>query len=139
MSYYTKLDANLNPTDGPHAAVLDTRTGLIWSVAYASDERLVHAEALTAAAAVTLGGCTDWRLPTVQELLSLVDYERVDPAIDTDAFPGTRSAWHWSSTPVAGAPGYAWDVHFGDGSSYWHDRSDDGFVRAVCGPVGVSK
>ncbi len=37
------------------------------------------------------GGFEDWRLPDRLELISIVDYGRVDPAIDPAAFPATPS------------------------------------------------
>ena len=39
-----------------------------------------------------------WRLPTITELLSIVDSTRGSPAIDLTVFPGTASDDYWSST-----------------------------------------
>jgi hypothetical protein len=43
-------------------------------------------------------GATNWRMPTRQELLSIVHNGRTNPAIDTDWFPNTRSELFWSSS-----------------------------------------
>lgn len=48
-----------------------------------------------------LCGARDWRLPSVDELLSIVSNDRYDPAIDTDYFPNAVSSWFWSSSPNA--------------------------------------
>lgn len=44
-----------------------------------------------------------WRIPNVKELASLVDHEKVSPAIDHRAFPHNTSATFMSSTPVMAA------------------------------------
>ena len=115
--------------------VQDLQTGLVWSQTLACG-RVNHAKAVQAAADLRFGGHTDWRLPTIQELLGLVDYSRSDPAIDKKMFPGTESAFYWSSTPYAPNPAdYAWGVGFNYGFSYYYNRDNDYNVRAVRGPV----
>ncbi|MBK5930897.1 hypothetical protein CCR82_10260 [Halochromatium salexigens] len=71
-----------------------------------------------------LCGAKDWRLPSVDELLSIVSNDRTDPAIDTNYFPNARSSRFWSSSPVASASNGAWVVHFDHGSVY-----NDGYVN----------
>jgi hypothetical protein len=111
--------------------VTDTLTGLMWTRENIPGGKRNWAEAKKVAAAATTGGHTDWRLPTIRELLTLVDYERSDPAIDTDVLK-CDSAWYWSSTPYQPSPGdYAWYVYFGYGGSNWLNQDDEGFVRAV--------
>jgi len=77
---------------------------------------------------------TDWRLPTRQELESIMDLARYNPAIDTDFFPGTKTSAYWSSTTIAGYPNYgAWIVNFSHGYISYGNKCDDYFVRAVRG------
>lgn len=92
---------------------------------------MTHAEAQKACAALRTGGYSDWRLPTMRELLTLVDYSRHDPAIDTELFPNCKSDWYWTSTPYAPDSGYAWFVSFDDGCSNFVRRDHDHCVRAV--------
>ena len=69
---------------------------------------------------VGLCGAKDWRLPTRQELLTLVDSGRSDPAIDTDYFQHIQSGTHdfyWSSDSVARSPAGAHQVAFRLGST----------------------
>jgi hypothetical protein len=81
---------------------LDKITGLMWQrelapadVQYAFDDAVAYCSALQA------GGFCDWRLPTRIELVSLVDFSRTNPAVDTAAFPGTQGAFITSS-PATG-------------------------------------
>ncbi|MHB8815450.1 MAG: Lcl C-terminal domain-containing protein [Steroidobacteraceae bacterium] len=110
--------------------VHDALTGLVWTRETLAGARRKWADAKQAAADCRIGGFTDWRLPTIKELLSIVDYERSEPAID-QAFQ-CESAWYWSSTPYASSPSdCAWLVGFDYGLSSWYNRSYEGFVRAV--------
>jgi len=110
--------------------VTDNRTGLIWTRYDISTKRLSWADAKKAAAECQVDDHDDWRLPTIQELLTLVDYSRSEPAIDP-AF-GCQSSWYWTSTPYASSPSdCAWLVGFSYGSSDWSNQHDEGFVRAV--------
>ncbi len=74
-------------------------------------------------------GHRDWRLPTIQELSTLVDNGREDPAIDP-IFNGALSLVYWSSTtyPVWGSP---WHMNFYDG--YVTYSSGSNYVRVVRG------
>lgn len=79
-------------------------------------------------------GFSDWRLPTVQELLSLADFSTSDPAMQTEFFPNIGSSnWYWSSTSSGNK---AWTLIITDGSldfSLFSEKSDSHYVMAVCG------
>src|SRR5579859_3793713 len=77
--------------------VNDHTTGLTWTRKSVGDKALDWKAAKAACAAARVGGYEDWRLPTIQELLTLVDYNRSNPAIDTAAFE-CESSWYWTST-----------------------------------------
>ncbi|HSI60668.1 MAG TPA: DUF1566 domain-containing protein [Ideonella sp.] len=72
-----------------------------------------------------------WRLPNVKELQSLVTDDHSRPAIDVEAFPGTRSKWYWSSTPYSSLPFYAWSVFFLDGATNFVMNSEPYAARLV--------
>ena len=78
-------------------------------------------------------GQTDWRVPNLKELKSIVEYCRVSPAINTEVFPGSTSSVVWSSSPVVNdsTTSYAWGVRFSDGAGYWDDRDSDEQLRLV--------
>jgi hypothetical protein len=78
-----------------------------------------------------LGG--GWSAPSIEQLLTNVNYGHYSPATHSELKSLTpTNDWYWSATPAARSPGdYAWGVLFNDGYSYWHDRDDSGFLRAV--------
>ena len=68
-----------------------------------------------------------WRLPTVQELLSLVDYTKHNPASGIDI----TSNFYWSSTTTASYTSSAWGVYFGVGYSGYHSKYGIRYVRCI--------
>ncbi len=79
------------------------------------------------------GGHNDWRLPTLKELVTLVDYSRVNPSIDTSFFPDTVSFYYWSSTTSANYTNGAWLVPFDYGHVHNNPKESSYYVRAVRG------
>jgi hypothetical protein len=120
--------------------VNDLRTGLSW-------QREVDKRCFTLAAAkeyaeqICIGGLSGWRLPTIEELLSIADYGKYNPAIDTIAFPevsaemGMRYASDrfrfWSSTAYAPNSAFVWSVYFIDGNLDSYDTASSARVRCV--------
>lgn len=130
---FTKLSASaarLAEDASNYAAVYDSRTRLTWTRQILSCGEVNHAEAMEAASAVRLFDATDWRAPTIEEQLSIIDYARVDPALDTAYFDG-KHGWTWTSTEAKGLSGFAWGVDLYDGYSCRSHQNGDGFVRAV--------
>uniref|UniRef100_A0A6M3KG77 Lcl C-terminal domain-containing protein n=1 Tax=viral metagenome TaxID=1070528 RepID=A0A6M3KG77_9ZZZZ len=122
--------------DNGNGTITDTSTGLMWQkfsdlrdgkYAWKWQEAIDYCEALNIA---EYAGHKDWRLPTRRELVSLVDDERWDPAIDPvfQCF----SSYYWSSTPYANYTDYAWYVNFCYGvDSDYGSKSSSYYVRAV--------
>jgi hypothetical protein len=71
-----------------------------------------------------------WRMPTMDELSSLIDRVRSNPACDP-ILNMPFEDWHWSSSPVVGWPEYAWYVNFYGGDVNYNLRNLSGFVRPV--------
>jgi Protein of unknown function (DUF1566) len=128
---FTNLDAKGKPTTGDHVAVHQGATGLIWTAApLEGGKGYNHANAIKAAADLDLLGSKGWRLPTIQELLSIVDYGRCDPAVDPKHFKGPYG-WTWSSTVAAAPSGVAWSVYLYFGYSSRDYQSLESHVLAV--------
>ena len=81
-------------TDNGDGTVTDNITGLMWQQSpdtdgdgdIDADDKLTCNQAVAGAGTLSLGGYTDWRLPTLKELYSLIDFRGLDPSgyDDTD-------------------------------------------------------
>jgi hypothetical protein len=94
---------------------------------------------ITALNQIGFGGYTDWRIPSREELRSIVDYSRFGPAINKTYFPLTVSNVYWTAN-TSTYFGKAWGVNFYDGSDggyggnvYTGNKYCDYYVRAVRG------
>jgi hypothetical protein len=104
--------------------VVDTVTGLIWQKMTPSNT-YSQADSATYCSGLSLGGyVSGWRLPTVRELLSLVDYSTTGSAamIDPVAFFGEPADTFWSSSGL-------WDIWFNGG--YFGRGASNHRVRCV--------
>ena len=130
--------------DNEDGTVTDRSTGLVWERKCDCPESLHHYEGryrwsadgehetiwdwlaeVNEEGGDGFAGRDDWRIPNVKELVSLVDYEREDPAVaaelgaceqpcDDPAGAGcacTMPAAYWTSTTFADFPAHArWNV-----------------------------
>jgi hypothetical protein len=105
---------------GLAGTVYDAKTKLTWqqtvtAAGYPWGSASTAGTAQNYCGALPLAG-GGWRVPTVVELQSLVDYsQQGGPYIDPTAFPNTPSAVFWTADVVVGSPTYAWFVGFNYG------------------------
>ena len=115
-----------------NGTVYDSKTKLTWQQAVSSS---LYAQAGAASYCSTLALNADaWRLPTMKELVTIVDFSGAPLAMafDATAFPGTpTSAAFWTSTPYAGATGNTWLVSFSDGTTSHDVASNTYNARCV--------
>jgi len=143
---YMKLNSQgevIPDSDTRWAMVLDKSTGLVWEVK--TRDNTLHDRERTytwggamdfiiALNSEKFGSFSDWRLPSRDELLSIVNHSRTDPTIDLQFFPNTVSSHYWTYTTFTSRSTMAWCINFLDGSGW--DRSPKTtakYVRAVRG------
>jgi len=148
-------------TDSGDGTITDNATGLMWeklvNLDFAANASNPHDadntynpwtaafQKISDLNAANFGGYSDWRLPNIRELRSLVFFGASSPAIDS-AFNNigsnsrTRSTGtYWSSSSWPNQPFLAWAVSFSTGVSSLIPKTSDAnnfccFVRAVRGP-----
>lgn len=144
---FVRLDA---VADQP--TVADTETHLIWQGCSAGQKGSVCSGAaamkpwkasLSHCEGLTWAGKSDWRLPSVKELRSLVDTSRRSPAIDDAMFPNTpyygakltaqNAGQFWSAT-ARWYNDFALYVDFRSGFSHFYKQPEGRHVRCVRDP-----
>jgi len=124
-------------TDNGDGTITDNQLKVVWvkdpSVIPELQKTLNFDAAKEACEKLSYAGFNSgWRLPTVEELRSIVDYTCHDPAWDTNVFGGKHDDWYWTSTPCAWNPtGSAWVVYSLNGSVSRNGRSYSNYVRPV--------
>jgi hypothetical protein len=124
--------------DNGDGTVTDTCTGLMWKPFDDDDPSGTGrwTEALAYCDELSFAGYDDWRLPNVRELQSIVDYGRVDPAIDpifVDAIDPVYSILGltcWSST-TSFDDDEAFYVYFSTGGVGADRKSESNWILAV--------
>jgi hypothetical protein len=121
-------------TSNGDGTVTDNVTGLMWEQATGVDG-ITYPQAVSRCADLTLAGHTDWRLPTIMELVSLLDFD--DETLMNATYFDTASATSlWSSTLVAGAASNAWYVDLeadtDEGDGVVQAYSLDSGMNALC-------
>ena len=125
--------------DNGDGTILDTKTNLTWMRSALEQTNLNEAkkytwrEALDAVEAFNqaggFAGHNDWRLPSIDELNTIVERGK-KPAINHEAFPATPASMFWSST-TANNNQSAYAVYFYGGNAHWYGKTCQHFVRLV--------
>ncbi|MCX7011387.1 MAG: DUF1566 domain-containing protein [Candidatus Sumerlaeota bacterium] len=118
--------------DNGNGTVTDNITGLIWQQSEADSPQTWDA-AFLYCQGLSLAGHSDWRLPNIKELWSLVDTNLSNPVIYKRSFPQAESTQYWSSTTLSGHPEKAWTVEFREGIGRYEVKMSALPVRAVRG------
>lgn len=116
--------------------IRDNFTGLEWQ--YREEDYDTWAQALARCEGLVHDGLSDWRLPNIKELISLMVPELGSFVIDSSYFarPDDYYAsvyWYWSSTTKAGSPTQAWMLYL-NGVTTTSDKTShgNGWKRTRC-------
>lgn len=138
-----------NFVDNKDGTVTDKKTGLTWKqcpegitggdCAMGKADKFKWQFALDHAKSINEGegfaGKKDWRVPTIEELATIVDANRKDPSINVTAFPNTPfDAFYWSSSITDDGKNACCYI-FGIGKRLWSFKFDVGYLRLVRGEM----
>ena len=84
---------------------------------------------------LSVGIVSNWRLPTVEELVMLTNKGRTNPAIDP-IFVNVSSDYYWTSTPYTQRKSYRWTVYMDYGNDYFHHEKSKQKVLCVRDGIG---
>ena len=123
-------------TDNKNGTLTDSRTNLIWmkcslgqdinSQCSGDAAKYTWEEAFRECSNLRLLG-KKWRLPSIEELFSLLKYNQLSPAIESGSFPNTQSGYYWTSTMYINLSNSAWIIDFGSGYVYNNGKTYLGY------------
>jgi hypothetical protein len=131
--------------DHKDGTVTDTKTGLMWKQCSeglsgrnctGTARKYTYKTAIERADASAnnpFATYSDWRLPNIKELRSLVAFDRYNPTINSRLFPNTPTYNFWSSSPYAKNTNLAWKLFFSNGDDNYGSRGYGHYVRLVRG------
>ncbi len=123
-------------TDIGGGMVADDATGLTWQQPSPANDKANWNDAVLKCVALNLGGQTDWRLPTLAELNTLIDFTKSNPATSNLLQTNVTLAY-WSATPLANGTGNAWSVSFVIGTQQPAQMTTMNHVRCVRGTTAT--
>lgn len=120
--------------DGRDGTVRDECTKLIWQKDQASSTYSWD-DANSYCAGLVLGGRRDWRVPTENELNTIIDYSTGNPAVNPlltfSGFDPNVFVFSWSETPSVYIAGRVWAVRWNDASISSFTTDNQFGVRCV--------
>ncbi|MFX0197308.1 MAG: DUF1566 domain-containing protein [Candidatus Hodarchaeota archaeon] len=126
--------------DNNDETITDTLTGLMWTKDAFAFKTKTWEGAMSGKGSCNIGGHKDWRLPSVAELFSLIDYGQHRPALPKDhLFKNVqKSEAYWTSTYCVygtepGLEPHAWYVYFHKGTVSYTNKVHEFAVWYVRG------
>lgn len=112
-----------------NGTVTNTRTGLMWKQAIEGKHNW-HDAIKKFGDNVSFAGYNDWRIPTIDELITLLDSIHQNN-IDPTAFPNTEATSFWSKSPLIKNNNFLWCINFKYCSKVWYSKDNSFQVRLV--------
>ena len=109
--------------------VVDNNTGLEWQQTI-SEDSFIWKDALSHCENLEYGGYSDWRLPTPQELLTIVDNSKYALTIDSTYFPNMKNTF-WTGQENSGdtSRGFYFSAYYG---GVWRDKLKTETSNVIC-------
>ena len=114
--YYQSSDSGEINLDGcGEESVIYKNNELCWQQGIMPGNSKNFEDAKNYCEELVLGNHDNWRLPTLQELESIIDYSFLGLVINKNIFKGTQNIHYWTITSYTGKPGFHWYINFEKG------------------------
>ena len=118
--------------DNGDGTVTDFATGLMWQQGdMHNNSTRNYSQSIAYCDGLSLAGESDWRLPRIKELSSIIDFRRFGPSIELAYFLNTISSFYRSASSVASDSDNAWGVSFNRGEVLSGLKTNGRVVRCV--------
>ena len=126
------LISTLSMLSAEPTMVKDNKHKLLWEdTLHVEDIKITHIKAVSYCSNLEIGSYSNWRLPTLTELLTIVDYQRYKPALLKEFNYVNKDTIYWTSTPYVRSSDEYWGVNFKDGATSNATETYDRYVRCV--------
>ena len=126
MGYCTPKNFSIDTTVADEKTTIDHNLSLEWQHTVAQK---TWSNAVSYCETSTYGGHSDWRLPTLHELLSIIDESQDYPYVDSRFFPNITEGSFWSSSEFANDSSQVWRTNFNTISS--SSKNSNSYVLCV--------
>jgi hypothetical protein len=116
-----------------HAVVIDHATGLMWQQSGAPEQMNLKraGKYIKKLNQEQYGGYSDWRLPTIEELASLLEPAKKNGDLYIDPVFDPKQRWCWTADHVKNSFNTAWIAHFLHGNVSIRYTGTAFYVRGV--------
>lgn len=121
---------------GSDGTATDATTGLMWMTS--GGNKSTWSGALTYCNDLSLAGYTDWRLPSMNEVSTIVNYATMSPALYAPLAMSATVTYDWSSTTRNSGPVLAWSHGLNVGTILAQNKGTQLGIRCVRGGVASS-
>jgi ankyrin repeat protein len=105
-----------------NSVIIDNELQIAWQIDL-NNERINFDNAKKYCLNLELSYYNDWRLPTIEELNSIINAKKYKPAVDEKLFPNTKPFFYWTSTKTDVLNQYETiDFNYGDRMPKTHDN-----------------
>jgi len=129
--------AGVRFVDNGDGTITDNATGLMWVKDPGGmpgppfNAPMDWQAAIDACEALDFAGHTDWRLPNIKELMSIIDYSTMNPALDLAYFSPILAGPFWSSTTSQTSTDAAYTINLSFGTMLYHPKIEEWMVMPV--------
>jgi len=126
---FLSLEAKMR-FEAKNGVVSDNYCGLMWQQK-TGKKNITWQEAIGYCKKIKLAGYNNWRVPKIDELMSLINKNGFAISINTKHFPDTIEGFYWTSSDDKNDKSQVWLVFFDNGFGHHSYKDRKGHIRCV--------